>query len=40
MTRNDGLRKRCRCPKRKWAKCHHPWWFGFTEVDPEIWTAA
>ena len=33
---NDGLRKRCRCPRRKWAKCPHPWWFGFTWDGREI----
>ena len=29
---NDGLRKRCDClddPRRQWAKCAHPWHFGF-----------
>ena len=23
--RNNGLRKRCSCPRTKWAKCSHPW---------------
>ena len=27
--RNDGLRKRCECSRRAWAKCSHPWHFGF-----------
>ena len=27
--RNDGLRKRCPCPRRTWAKCSHPWHFAF-----------
>ena len=27
---NDGLRKRCDCPRRGWAKCPHPWHFNFT----------
>ena len=27
--RNDGLRKRCRCPRRQWAKCGHPWHLNF-----------
>ena len=27
--RNDGLRKLCRCPRRTWAKCSHPWHFNF-----------
>src|SRR3989442_4924159 len=27
--RNDGLRKRCGCPRRKWADCLHPWHFSF-----------
>jgi integrase len=26
---NDGIRKRCDCPRRQWAKCAHPWHFGF-----------
>ena len=26
---NDGLKKRCACGKRKWAKCPHPWQFSF-----------
>ena len=25
----DGLRKRCECGQRKWAKCKHPWHFQF-----------
>ena len=27
--RNDGLKKRCGCPRRLWAKCPHPYHFGF-----------
>lgn len=27
--RNDGLRKRCDCPRRAWPKCPHPWHFSF-----------
>ena len=27
--RNDGLRKRCRCLRRRWAKCEHPWHLNF-----------
>ena len=27
---NDGLRKLCECPRRKWAKCPHAWHFSFT----------
>ena len=27
---NDGLRKICRCPRRKWSDCRHPWHFNFT----------
>jgi integrase len=23
--RNDGLRKRCGCPRRRWGECSHPW---------------
>jgi integrase len=26
---NDGLRKRCTCPRRVWAKCKHPWHFNY-----------
>ena len=26
---NGGLKKRCGCPRRQWAKCRHPWHFGF-----------
>jgi integrase len=26
---NNGLRKRCGCPRRAWAKCSHPWHFSF-----------
>ena len=26
---NGGLKKRCRCPRRQWSKCVHPWHFGF-----------
>src|SRR4051794_40987918 len=28
--RNAGLRKVCRCSRRTWAKCPHPWHFNFT----------
>ncbi|MDP7477642.1 MAG: site-specific integrase [Vicinamibacterales bacterium] len=27
--RNGGLKKRCGCPRRTWAKCPHPWHFGY-----------
>ncbi len=27
--RNDGLRKRCGCPRKAWAKCAHRWHFSF-----------
>ena len=27
--RNDGLKKRCGCPRRRWSKCVHPWHSGF-----------
>ena len=27
--RNAGLRKICRCPRRGWVKCPHPWHFNF-----------
>ena len=27
--RNAGLRKRCSCPRRHWAKCPHGWHFNF-----------
>lgn len=26
---HDGIRKRCDCARRKWAKCTHPWHFSF-----------
>lgn len=26
---NDGIRKRCGCTRRDWAKCSHPWHFNF-----------
>ena len=26
---NDGLLKRCDCPRRQWTKCAHPWHFTF-----------
>lgn len=26
---NHGLRKVCRCSRRTWAKCEHPWHFSF-----------
>lgn len=26
---NNGLRKRCDCPRRNWAKCPHDWHFNF-----------
>lgn len=29
VNRNGGLRKICRCPRRGWAKCAHPWHFNF-----------
>jgi integrase len=27
--RNDGIRKRCDCPRRSWGKCPHDWHFSF-----------
>ena len=27
--RNHGLRKRCGCPRPRWAKCPHGWHFNF-----------
>ena len=27
--RNGGLRKVCDCPRRKWPKCEHGWYFNF-----------
>lgn len=26
---NNGIRKRCTCPRRTWTKCPHPWHFSF-----------
>jgi integrase len=31
--RNDGLRKRCDCPRRAWPKCEHDWHFNFKYGD-------
>lgn len=31
--RNRGLRKRCECPRKDWAKCSHPWHFNFKWKD-------
>ena len=27
--RNDGLRKRCDCPRPRWSKCAHPWYLAY-----------
>jgi hypothetical protein len=27
--RHNGLRKRCACPRKQWAKCPHAWHFNF-----------
>jgi integrase len=27
--RNDGVRKVCRCGRRKWPKCEHGWYFSY-----------
>lgn len=32
---NGGLKKRCDCPRRLWAKCPHPWHFGFHHAGRE-----
>ena len=29
VNRNDGLRKRCECPRRSWTTCGHAWHFSF-----------
>ena len=26
---NNGLRKLCRCPRRQWSKCGHPWYLNY-----------
>ena len=26
---NDGLTKRCDCPRPRWSKCSHPWHFAY-----------
>lgn len=31
--RNDGIRKRCDCPRAKWPKCSHQWHFSFKWKD-------
>jgi len=28
--RNNGLRKRCGCPRKLWGKCQHTWHFNFS----------
>ncbi len=33
--RNDGLKKRCACPRRSWSKCRHPWHLGFSHQGKE-----
>lgn len=33
--RNGGLKKRCACQRRQWAKCSHPWHFGFHHAGRE-----
>jgi integrase len=45
--RNGGVRKRCRCPRKQWPKCRHPWHFNFkwgkrhyrVSLDREVGTA-
>jgi hypothetical protein len=32
---NDGLKKRCGCPRRQWPKCAHPWHFSFHHAGVE-----
>ena len=32
---HDGLKKRCGCARRAWAKCAHPWHFSFFYNDTE-----
>jgi integrase len=32
---NDGLRKRCGCARRIWAKCKHPWHMNFFHGERE-----
>jgi hypothetical protein len=27
--RNQGIRKRCRCPRTAWGRCRHAWHFNF-----------
>ena len=27
--RNDGLRKRCACPRTRWSKCRHSWYLAY-----------
>ena len=26
---NDGVSKRCQCPRREWSRCVHPWHLAF-----------
>ena len=31
--RNDGIRKRCGCPRKNWPKCPDPWHFNYKHGD-------
>jgi integrase len=31
--RNDGLRKLCDCPRKRWSECPHSWYFNFKWKD-------
>lgn len=34
---NNGLRKLCRCARRTWAKCSHPWHFNYKPRGGTAW---
>src|SRR5215210_4778875 len=35
--RNRGVWKRCRCKRKDWPKCAHPWQFNFTPRGGKNW---
>jgi hypothetical protein len=34
---NNGLRKKCGCPRRTWPKCSHDWHFNFKPRGGQPW---
>ena len=37
--RNNGLRKRCPCPRQRWPKCPHGWHFNFHWKGVNYWLS-